>query len=68
MPEKDNPLIFGLNGNADLTYRLKESTEMIQTMIETQPKEGGGGSGKSRDEEVKEKIQDELIKILPADF
>jgi|694.fasta_scaffold73735_6 hypothetical protein len=37
-------------------------------MIETQPKEGGGGSGKSRDEEVKEKIQDELIKILPADF
>jgi len=25
MPEKDNPLIFGLNQNADLTYRLKES-------------------------------------------
>ena len=23
LPEKDNPLIFGLNGNADLTYRLK---------------------------------------------
>jgi len=35
MPEKDHPLIFGLNGNADLTYRLKESMEMIVVLVET---------------------------------
>jgi len=68
LPERDNPLIFGLNGNADLTYRLKESGEMINVLVDTQPKDAGGGSGKSREEEVKEKLQNELIKILPPDF
>jgi len=68
LPERDNPLIFGLNGNADLTYRLKESGEMINVLVDTQPKDSGGGSGKSREDEVKEKLQNELIKILPPDF
>lgn len=35
MPEKDNPLIFGLHPNADLTFRLKESVEMMYTLIDT---------------------------------
>jgi len=35
MPEKDNPLIFGLHPNADLTFRLKESVEMINTLVDT---------------------------------
>lgn len=61
MPEKDNPLIFGLHPNADLTFRLKESTEMINTLIDTQPKESSGGSGKSREDEVKEKLEKELL-------
>lgn len=68
LPERDNPLIFGLNGNADLTYRLKESGEMINVLVDTQPKESGGGSGRSREDEVKDKLNNELIKLLPADF
>ena len=54
-------MIFGLHPNADLTFRLKESQEMITTMVDIQPKESGGGSGKSREEEVKEKVEKELI-------
>ena len=68
MPEKDHPLIFGLNSNADLTYRLKESSEMIVILVETMPKEASGSGGKSREEEVKEKLETELIKLLPPDF
>jgi dynein heavy chain len=68
LPEKDNPLIFGLNGNADLTYRLKQSGEMIVVLVDTMPKDTSGGSGKSLEEEVKEKLQNELIKLLPPDF
>lgn len=68
LPEKDNPLIFGLNGNADLTYRLKESSEMIFVLVETQPKESGGSGGLSPAEVVKEKLTSELIKSLPPDF
>jgi dynein heavy chain len=68
LPEKDNPLIFGLNPNADLTYRLKESTEMINTLVDTQPKEAAGAGGKSREEEVKDKLEKELLPTLPIDF
>jgi dynein heavy chain len=68
MPEKDSPLIFGLHPNADLTFRLKESLEMINTLVDTQPKESSGSGGKSREDEVKEKLQKDLIPQLPDDF
>ena len=68
MPEKDHPLIFGLNGNADMTFRLNESTSMLNTLLDTMPKEASGSGGKSREEEVKEKLETDLIKQLPANF
>jgi len=68
IPGKDNPPIFGLHPNADLTYRLNQSISMINTLLDTQPKEASGGSGKSREEEVKEKLEKELIPMLPQDF
>jgi dynein heavy chain len=35
IPERDSPVIFGLHPNADLTFRLKESVEMINTLVDT---------------------------------
>jgi len=66
-PVVDSPLIFGLHPNADLTYRLKDNQEMITTIVETQPKDTGGGSGKSVDEIVKEQAMD-LLSKMPPDF
>jgi dynein heavy chain len=68
MPSTDSPPIFGLHPNADLTFRQKESLEMINTLLDTQPKDSGGGSGKSREEEVKDKLQVDLLPQLPVDF
>jgi dynein heavy chain, axonemal len=68
MPGKDSPPIFGLHTNADLTFRLKESNEMLNTLVDTMPKEASGGGGKSREEEVKEKLEKEMLPMLPADF
>lgn len=69
MPGNDTPAIFGLHPNADLTFRLKESSEMIDTLLDIQPKEGGGGgSGKSREEEVKDKLQKDLMPMLPPNY
>jgi dynein heavy chain len=67
IPPVDSPLIFGLHTNADLTYRLKEAAEMIATIVETQPKDAGGGSGKSMDEIVKD-LALELLGKMPPDF
>jgi dynein heavy chain len=67
IPPVDSPLIFGLHPNADLTYRLKDNQEMITTIIETQPKDSGGGSGKSVDEIVKDICLD-LLSKMPPDF
>jgi dynein heavy chain len=67
VPPYDSPLIFGLHPNADLTYRLKEATEMMTTIIETMPKDSGGAGGKSMDEIVKEQALD-LLEKMPTDF
>lgn len=68
MPEKDSPVIFGLNNSADLTFRLNESTALITTLVDVQPREAGGSGGLSREDQVKQKIETEFLKNLPANF
>jgi len=59
--------VFGLHSNADLTFRLKESLEMINTIMETRPKDSSSGGGKTREDIVKEKSR-ELLSKLPIDY
>eukprot|EP00949_MAST-11_sp_MAST-11-sp1_P002825 g2825.t1 len=67
-PEIDSPEIFGLHPNADMTYRMKEVTELLDTVMDTQPKESSGdGTGKTREDTVLEKAQ-ELLDKLPTDY
>lgn len=63
MPTADNPEIFGLHSNSDLNFRLKESIEMIDTIIETRPKDSSSGGGKTREELVQDKSREILQKI-----
>ena len=67
MEDNDNPEVFGLNQDADLAYQLKESNEMINTIMETRPKEGGSDEGKSTDDIVKDSVNDFLSK-MPVDY
>ena len=68
MPSQDSPIIFGLNTLADLTFRLNESQALINTLVDTQPKESGGSGGLSREDEVKARIENDFIKNLPPNF
>jgi len=68
MPANDGPPIFGLHPNADLTFRLQESNAMINVLLDTMPKDAGGGGGMSKEDLVKEKIEKELLPMLPQDF
>ncbi|CAK75138.1 unnamed protein product (macronuclear) [Paramecium tetraurelia] len=67
LPDIDNPEVFGLHVNADITFRKKESTEMIITIMDTRPKDSGGGGGKTREEIVQDKAR-ELLAKLPSDY
>jgi len=61
------PSIFGLHLNADITFRIKESIEFLGTVMETQPKEGGGGAGASR-EDIVQDLAKQLLGNMPQDF
>eukprot|EP00928_Gymnodinium_smaydae_P068047 TRINITY_DN5109_c0_g5_i1.p1 TRINITY_DN5109_c0_g5~~TRINITY_DN5109_c0_g5_i1.p1 ORF type:complete len:4182 (+),score=1201.92 TRINITY_DN5109_c0_g5_i1:1381-13926(+) len=50
LPINQDPEIFGLHSNANLTCAIKEVTTMLATANSMQGKGGGGGGGKSSDE------------------
>jgi len=68
MPDKDSPEVFGLNATADTAYRLAESLTMLNTLIDTMPKEAGGSDGKTPEDIVREKLENDILKNLPPDF
>jgi len=67
LPDTDSPELFGMHVNADITFRNKQTSELIGTIIDTQPKAGGGGGGMSR-EEVVVQTADDMLSKLPNDF
>jgi hypothetical protein len=68
LPNHDSPEIFGLHQNADLTFGANEAQYILQTIGDTQPKQGGAvGGGKSREELVMEQAQ-ALLKTVPKGF
>jgi len=50
LPAVDNPEIFGLNSNSDITFRTKETKDMINTIMNTRPKDSESGGGMTREE------------------
>ena len=67
-PDVDSPEVLGLHPNADLTFRFKEVNQLLDTIVETQPKQSSGQSGgKTREELVYEKCE-ELKETVPIDY
>ncbi|CAM9708915.1 unnamed protein product, partial [Ectocarpus fasciculatus] len=66
-PGIDGPEVFGLHPNADLTFRNKEGQQLLATLMETQPKQATGGTGRSREDMVLEKCT-ELLLAVPEGF
>lgn len=63
----DDPEIFGLHSNADLAYRTLQTKQQLDTILDVQPKEGGGGGGLTREEVVLNMVED-LQSKLPPDY
>ncbi|TMW55127.1 hypothetical protein Poli38472_013889 [Pythium oligandrum] len=66
-PQVDSPEIFGLHPNADLTYRVKEVTSLLNGILETQPKDQSSTRGETREDIVMRKSK-ELLVALPESF
>ncbi|ETN06717.1 hypothetical protein PPTG_12758 [Phytophthora nicotianae INRA-310] len=66
-PSVDSPEVFGLHPNADLTYRVKEVTALLGTIVDTQPTDAESTATKSetREDIIQQKIR-ELLASLPT--
>ncbi|GMF34281.1 unnamed protein product [Phytophthora fragariaefolia] len=75
-PSVDSPEVFGLHPNADLTYRVKEVSALLGTIVDTQPTDSESSSGstttatkpgivETREDIIQQKIK-ELVSALPA--
>jgi len=65
LPMNDNPEVFGMHRNAEITFQKAESKNMVDTMLGLQPRETGGGGGLSSDDIVLG-LQEEIQAIIPG--
>ncbi|XP_070178052.1 dynein axonemal heavy chain 6-like [Littorina saxatilis] len=50
LPQNDEPEIFGMHENANIAFQTQETNALINTILEVQPRQSSGGTGKSNDE------------------
>lgn len=59
----DTPELFFLHPNADVTFRMGETRSMINTLMETRPKDSGGSDGEGRDQVVQNMANNMITKV-----
>eukprot|EP00327_Prymnesium_parvum_P015479 CAMPEP_0113272674 /NCGR_PEP_ID=MMETSP0008_2-20120614/23450_1 /TAXON_ID=97485 /ORGANISM="Prymnesium parvum" /LENGTH=4484 /DNA_ID=CAMNT_0000122153 /DNA_START=48 /DNA_END=13502 /DNA_ORIENTATION=+ /assembly_acc=CAM_ASM_000153 len=65
LPLVDDPELFGLHANADLVYRSNLTKQVLNTILDIQPKEGGAAGGLTREEIVLKMVEDLQTKCPP---
>lgn len=58
LPLDDDPEVFGLHPNANITFQQKTTKELMDTVIMIQPRATGGKSAKTPEEVVMEMARD----------
>merc|ERR1711871_1816530 len=67
LPFQDAPEAFGMHANANITCAMKETDSLLGTALSLQPRDTGGGGGKSWADIVKDVAAD-VEKSLPPQF
>jgi dynein heavy chain len=65
LPPTDDPEVFGMHDNANVTFNTNESLQLMATLLSLQPRSATGGGGKSSDDIVIE-LAEEFEAKVPA--
>uniref|UniRef100_A0A8C4ZK88 Uncharacterized protein n=1 Tax=Gadus morhua TaxID=8049 RepID=A0A8C4ZK88_GADMO len=65
----ESPYLYGLHPNAEIGFLSQTSEKLFRTVLEMQPRNGGGGEGGgvTREEKVGAMLE-EIVEKLPEDF
>lgn len=66
LPLISQPEVFGFHENADITKDLKETNQLLDSLMLTQSRDSGGG-GVSFEETIRE-VSEDILARLPANF
>lgn len=67
LPALDNPELFGMHENANVTYERNESANMTRIILSLEPRDSGGGGGRSNDQRVSD-LAASIQETLPANL
>nr|XP_034839773.1 dynein heavy chain 5, axonemal [Maniola hyperantus] len=67
LPLTDTPEVFGLHGNADITYQINSAKDILDTILSVQPKEGGSQGGETR-ESIVYRLAEDMLEKLPKQY
>ena len=67
LPEHDDPLVFGMHRNAEITFARNQTSSLLSAVLSIQPAATSGGGGKSADEIIDE-IAADIISKVPQPF
>lgn len=67
LPSFDRPEAFGLHSNAAITYQTNTAKNILDTILNIQPKESSGNMGETR-ESVVQRIAQDMLDKLPPDY
>jgi len=66
-PDVDPPEVFGMAGNADITYRTRQAQEVLSTILDIQPRGATQTGGQTREEKVLA-VTDAFLQQLPSSW